>query len=894
MTDGTIAFNDIDPEETAEWVESFDSVLAHDGDDRAAYLLKLVVEHAQRSGVTAKIPRDTDYVNTVAAAADLPYPGDEAIERRLRQINRWNAAMMVSQANKKSDGLGGHMSTYASSATFLEVGFNHIFRGKEGAKDRGDQVYFQGHGSPGLYARAFLEGRLELSHLENFRREVDRGTGLSSYPHPRLMPEFWEFPTVSMGLGPLNAIYQARFNRYLAARGLAETSDCQVMCFMGDGECDEPESLGALSIAAREGLDNLTFVINCNLQRLDGPVRGNGKIVQELERIFKGAGWNVVKCLWGRGWDPLFAADADGQLTQLVNEIVDGDLQRFMHFERDETQSEFFGRNEAAASLFETLGVRGEDLLRGGHDPVKIYSAYQAARSHRGAPSVILFQTVKGWGLGPSFEGSNPTHQMKKLTDPQRADLRDRLDIPLSDSDLEANPFYHPGEMSAEVQYIRERRAALKGFLPARKVQIIPQDLKLPDDSLYADFYLGSKGRETSTTIACVGIMTKLLGDKSIGARIVPIVPDESRTFGMEALFTKVGIYAPFDQAYTPIDRKSLMYYKEKVDGQLLQEGINEAGAMASFTAAGTAYSVHGQPMIPFFIYYSMFGFQRVGDLIWSFADARGRGFLLGATAGRTSLNGEGLQHEDGHSHVLASTLPNIRAYDPAFGYEIAAILKDGLKSMIDDDQDVFYYLTLQNDNYEMPPAPDIDDLDDKIVRGIYLLQEAEIESDKQVQIFGSAVMINAALKAQQILADDYGVAADVWSVTSYQALRNDALAVERNNRLHPKTKAPQPFITEALAGHDGPIIAVTDFMKSVADQVSRFVPNRFIPLGTDGFGMSDSREALRSHFEVDAASVTIAALDGLRLDGKIGIRELKKAIKDSGIDPDKTDPASI
>jgi pyruvate dehydrogenase E1 component len=886
---------DIDPQETREWIESIEAVVDHDGGARAAYLLDRVLDRSRRLGVAPLLPLETDYVNTVTVSQEEDYPGDLEIEQSLRRMMRWNAAVMVSRANKKHDGLGGHMSTYASSSTFLEVAFNHVFRGKDFGDGRGDHVYFQGHGSPGLYARAYMEGRLSEDQLERFRREVDRGQGLSSYPHPRLMPEFWEYPTVSMGLGPINAIYQARFNRYLQARGIADTSESRVFCFMGDGECDEPESLGALSIAARERLDNLTFAINCNLQRLDGPVRGNGKIVQELERIFRGAGWNVVKCLWGGDWDRLFALDEDGYLIEKLNAVVDGDLQRFTNFENQEDRDEFFNSDPKLKELLERAGGDALDLRRGGHDPLKVYNAFRAAERHEGRPSVILFHTVKGYGLGASFEGSNPTHQMKKLNEEQTKVLQERLAISLDEDRAELNPFVRPEEGSPEHRYLLERRRELGGFLPERRAEP-DHKVKLPAKELYEEFFEGSGGREISSTMAFVRLLTKLLKAEELGPRIVPIVPDESRTFGMEALFRQIGIFAPAGQVYEPVDKGSLMFYKESPDGQLLQEGINEAGGMASFTAAGTAYATQGAPVMPFYIYYSMFGFQRVGDLIWSFADSRGRGFLLGATAGRTTLNGEGLQHEDGHSHVMASTVPNVRAYDPAFAYEVAVIVKDGLKRMLADDEDVFYYLTLQNDNYEMPPAPEMSakDLEEGIVKGMYLFQKAPERKILHVNLMGSAVMMQAALAAQEILAERYGVSSDVWSVTSYQLLRNDALSCERWNRLHPTRKAKVPFV-EKVAGDDtAPWIAVTDYQKIIPEMIARWLPGRLVPLGTDGFGMSDTREALRRHFEVDKESVVIAALHALSEEGALPPKDVAAAIKDLDFDADKIDPLDI
>ncbi len=885
---------DIDPEETGEWIESLRAVVKHDGQERAQYLIQKLIREARACGAYPEQILNTDYVNTVPASKDSIYPGSDDMERRIRRINRWNAAVMVARANNRFPGLGGHMSTFASSATIMDVAYNHFFRGKNG-EESGDQVYIQGHGSPGVYARAFLEGRMSEETLDHFRRETGAEDGLSSYPHPRLMPDFWEFPTVSMGLGPISAIYQARFNRYLHARGLCDTSNSRVWYYMGDGESDEPESLGSLSIAARENLDNLIFVVNCNLQRLDGPVRGNGKIVQELERVFAGNGWNVVKCLWGRDWDPLFAADDDGVLVEELNKVVDGEWQKYGSESGDYTRREFFGKDPRMLEMVEEIS---DDkilrLRRGGHDPVKVYSAYKEACKTKGRPTVILFHTVKGWTLGEGFEASNVTHQMKKLTFDQLKKFRDRLHLPIADEDILDAKYYHPGEDSDEVKYIQMCRRALGGYIPSRRSQETTK-LGKPDEALFEEFDGGSgAGRGVSTTMAFVRLLSKLLKDKKVGKHVVPVVPDEARTFGMDSLFRQVGIYAHEGQKYEPIDRNMLLYYREAADGQLLEEGITEAGAMSSFIAAGTSHATHNVPMIPFYVFYSMFGFQRIADLIWSFADSRGRGFLLGATAGRTTLNGEGLQHEDGHSHLMATTVPSIRAYDPAFAYEIAVIIKDGLKRMYQDCEDVFYYMTLQNENYEMPAKPSTRNLDEGIINGLYRFKKAETKKKHQAQILASGCIMLQALRAQEILSEKFDVAADVWSATSYQLLRNDALACERWNRLNPKKKSKVPFVSKALKDAKGPIVAVSDYMKMVPEQITRWIPNTFVPLGTDGFGLSDTREALRRHFEVDAESIVIGVLDGLKQDGIVDASFVDGAIKELSVDPGKIDPMSV
>lgn len=882
---------DIDPLETSEWLDSFQAVLRKQGPERARYLMERLNERAQQFQAAPPFSATTPYLNTIPVERQPAYPGDRVLERRIKGLIRWNSVAMVVRGMKRSKGLGGHLATYASAATLYQVGMMHFFRGKNGDHG-GDQIYFQGHASPGIYAQAFLEGTITEQHLENYRRELQPGGGLSSYPHPWLMPHFWEFPTVSMGLGPLMSIYQARFNRYLHARGLADTSHSRVWAFLGDGEMDEPESLGAITLASREHLDNLTWVINCNLQRLDGPVRGNGKIIQELEGVFRGAGWNVIKVIWGGAWDGLFEQDTDGLLAQRLGEIVDGHYQKFTVETGDYIRKHVFGNDPALEAMGATMSdAELHQLLfkRGGHDPEKVYAAYHAAVHHVGQPTVILAKTVKGYGLGDEIAGANTAHQKKALSPAGLRDLRDRYDLPVPDDKLEEMPFCHPGPNSPEVQYLKERRAALQGPVPRRvvRVQPIAQVSEVP----FADAKKGTPGREVSTTMAFVTILGKLLKDKELGRLIVPIVPDESRTFGMDPLFAQVGIYSPHGQQYEPVDAKYAMNYKESKTGQLLQEGINEAGAMSSFIAAGTAYSSHAVNTIPFFIYYSMFGFQRVGDLIWANGDARGRGFLLGATAGRTTLNGEGLQHEDGHSHLLASTVPNCLSYDPAFAYEVAVIIKEGLRRMYQAGESVFYYITLFNENYEMPPMPA--GVEDGILKGLYKFRPARDPQGKmRLHLFGSGVIIRSALRAQEILDQEFGIQADVWSVTSYNQLRREALDCERWNLLHPGQPAQIPYITQILAKEPWPIVAVSDNMKAIPDQIARFVHGGFTSLGTDGFGRSEDRKDLRRHFEVDAECVALAALGTLARQGKIAPNVVADAMKRWGIDPNKPNPA--
>ena len=880
---------DADAAETAEWLESLDALVAAEGTVRARFVIGKLLERARRLQVPVPSLVSTPYINTIPPDEEPWFPGDEEMERRIRRIVRWNAAAMVTRANKRSDGIGGHLSTYASAASLYEVGFNHFFRGKDDGNS-GDQIYYQGHAAPGMYSHAFLEGRISEAQLDNFRQESG-GNGLSSYPHPRLMPDFWEFPTVSMGLGPLNAIYQARFNRYLYNRHIADTSDSRVWCFLGDGECDEPETLGALSLAAREQLDNLTFVVNCNLQRLDGPVRGNGKVIQELEGIFRGAGWNVIKVIWAREWDELLARDVSGVLVDQMNRVPDGEFQKYTTESGAYIREHFFGPDPRLRKMVEHLSDDDlRHLRRGGHDYRKVYSAYKLAIEQQGAPTVVLAHTVKGWTLGVGFEGRNSTHQIKKIGEAELRAFRDLLELPISDKKLaEAKPpYYHPGPDSDEVEYLLMRRRALGGMLPRRIVRSKPLDL--PGPAPYAEFLTGSGTRAASTTMVFAGLLRNLLRDPGIGSRVVPIIPDEARTFGMDALFSEVKIYAPFGQSYEPVDAGMVLSYREASDGQILEEGITEAGSMGSFTAAGTAYATHGQAVIPFYIYYSMFGYQRVGDLIWAFGDSRGRGFMLGGTAGRTTLNGEGLQHEDGHSPLLFSAIPNVRIYDPAFAYELATVIRDGMRRMYVDGEDIFYYITLYNENYPMPPMPE--GSEEGILRGLYLYKPAQGERTHRARILASGSAVQAAVEAQAMLLDQHDVAAEVWSATSFQLLRQDALDVERWNRLHPDAEPRVSYVDEQLGGDDGgPIVAVTDYMKAVPDQVGRFVTVPFIPLGTDGYGRSDTRVALRRHFEVDAGSISVAVLDGLAQQDALPRHVVAAAIEHYGLDTELVDP---
>ncbi|MGC2283270.1 MAG: pyruvate dehydrogenase (acetyl-transferring), homodimeric type [Candidatus Acidiferrales bacterium] len=878
----------LDPSEIQEWLESLDSVLQSSGPEVASYILERLRAHAKVVGIEIPFTAKTPYVNTIPHSLQAAFPGDQSLERRIKSLVRWNAIAMVVRANREEHNIGGHISTYASAATLYEVGFNHFFRART-PEFEGDTVYFQGHAAPGIYARAFLEGRLSAEKLENFRRELKPGGGLSSYPHPWLMPDFWEFPTVSMGLSPLMAIYQARYNRYLEDRGLKPVTDAKVWAYLGDGETDEPESLGAITLAAREKLDNLIFVINCNLQRLDGPVRGNGQIIQELESAFRGAGWNVIKVLWGTEWDSILDRDTEGLLVKRMGELVDGEYQKLVVSSGAYAREHFFGSDPRLLHLVEPLSDEELRRLRlGGHDPRKVYAAYKAATEHKGAPTVILARTIKGYGLGEAGEGKNVTHQQKKLNEEELREFRSRFDIPLSDEQCAEVPFYRPAENSEEIEYLRARREELGGYVPKRSVRA--PALVADHDELFQEFMSGSEGREVSTTMAFVGILRKMLRDPEMGKLIVPIVPDEARTFGMESLFRTVGIYSSVGQRYEPVDVNTLLYYKEAKDGQILEEGITEAGSMASFIAAGTAYATHGINTIPFFIYYSMFGFQRIADFIWAAADMRVRGFLLGGTSGRTTLAGEGLQHQDGNSHVLALPVPNLRAYDPAFAYELAVIIQDGIRRMYKEGESIFYYITVMNEPYAMPEMPG--DVREGILKGMYRYRAASnTDSKLRAQLFGSGAILNEALRAQEILAEKYGVAADVWSVTSYKALYSDGIETDRWNRLHPGEKARVPYVTECLADAPGVLVAATDYLKTLPSMISQWVPRRMATLGTDGFGRSEGRASLREFFEVDSRFIALAALNELFLDGKIEGAVVEKAIADLGIDAEKRNP---
>ena len=884
---------DIDPDETSEWLDSFDQVVEGAGETRARFLTYKLLKRARQLHVGLPPLTQTRYINTISPEQEPFFPGDEQIELRIRRIIRWNAAAMVLRANNRYSGIGGHLATYASAASLYEVGFNHFFRGKDGDVS-GDQIFFQGHAAPGIYARAFLEGRLTEEQLDHFRRESVPGQGLSSYPHPRLMPDFWEFPTVSMGLGPISAIYQARYNRYLQNRGLLDTSQSRVWAFLGDGETDEPESLGALHVAAREGLDNLTFVVNCNLQRLDGPVRGNGKIIQELEAVFRGSGWNVIKVVWAREWDELLARDVDGVLVEKMNDTVDGEFQKFSVAGGAYIREKFFGPDPRLRAMAEHLS--DDDLAklrRGGHDYRKVFAAYKAATEHVGQPTVILAKTVKGWTLGAGVEARNITHQAKKLNEAELTIFRDRLELPIPDAKLKDAPYYHPGPDSEEVQYLMERRKALGGAIPRRIVRAAP--LPAPAPGVDAEFAAGST-TAASTTMVFARILRNLIRDKELGARIVPIIPDEARTFGMDPLFNEVGIYAAHGQRYDPVDSELILKYREATDGQVLEEGITEAGSMASLQAAGTSYATHGFAVIPFYIFYSMFGFQRTGDQIWQFGDARGRGFLMGATAGRTTLAGEGLQHDDGHTHILASTVPNVRAYDPTFAYELAAVVREGIDRMYVKGEDVFYYITLYNENYAQAPKPAGDGVDEGILRGLYRFTEAPSvgKRAKRARLVGSGSILLQALAARDLLAEKYGVAAEVYSAPSFPLLRRDALEAERWNRHHPDQPARVPYVSQVLGPDGGPIVAATDWMRAFPDMVSRWLPASYTSLGTDGFGRSDTREALRDLFEIDARHIAAATLSELARAGELPAAKAAAAIRELDIDPDRVSPFSL
>jgi pyruvate dehydrogenase E1 component len=883
---------DIDAVETSEWLEALDAVVTHDGPGRAREILTRVIERAQHAGTGTIASLNTPYVNTIPPDREPPFPGDPAVERRLRSIVRWNAIAMVVRANEVSSELGGHIATFGSVATLMEVGYNHFWHapGEGDAGHGGDLVYFQGHSSPGNYARAYLEGRLTEERLDGFRQEVDGG-GLSSYPHPWLMPDFWQFPTVSLGIGAITSIYQARFMKYLQARGMAETDGRKVWTFLGDGEMDEPESMGAIGFAGRERLDNLIWIVNCNLQRLDGPVRGNGKIIQELESDFRGAGWNVIKVIWGSRWDALLAADTDGALEKVMQDCVDGDYQTFKSRDGAYVREHFFGRDPR---LLERVAQMTDDeiwmLNRGGHDQHKVYAAYDAAVKHTGQPTVILAKTIKGYGMGVSGEGQMVTHQAKKMTEAALLAFRDRFELPLSDDQVRAAEYYKPPPDSPEMQYLLERRAALGGWLPARRRKAEP--LRAPELELFASQLQGTGEREVSTTMVFVRVLAALLREKSIRDRIVPIIPDESRTFGMEGLFRQVGIYSPVGQLYQPQDSAQLMFYKEDQHGQILEEGITEAGSISSFIAAGTSYSAHGVPMVPFYIYYSMFGYQRVGDLVWAAGDSRTRGFMLGGTAGRTTLNGEGLQHEDGHSHLLFSVVPNCRAYDPTFGYELAVIVHDGLRRMLDEQEDTFYYLTLMNENYVHPAMPE--GAQEGILRGMHRLSEASRRSKKpHVQLLGSGTILREVMAAAELLESEFGVLADVWSVTSFTELRRDGLEVERWNMLHPTAKPRRSYVSQCLDERRGPVIASTDYLRAYADQIRQWVPGRYRTLGTDGYGRSDFRKALRRFFEIDRHYVVVAALKELADLGEIDPKQAQAAIDRYEIDPETPMPTT-
>ena len=879
--------------ETREWQESLDYVVQRGGGvARAAELLRQLEFHSRQSGYRLPFTANTPYVNSVPPDQQPAFPGNQALERRIKSLVRWNALSMVVRANKLSDGIGGHISTFASAATLYEVGFNHFFKGKGQGYD-GDVIFFQGHAAPGIYARAFLEGRLSVEKLENFRRETQPGGGLSSYPHPWLMPDFWEYPTVSMGLGPIMAIYQARFMRHLDDRGLAPLGNRKVWAFLGDGETDEPESLGAITLASREKLDNLVFVINCNLQRLDGPVRGNGQIIQELEAAFRGAGWNVVKCLWGSDWDPLFEKDTEGLLTRRLGEVVDGQYQKYSVESGAYIREHLFGSDPRLQALVSHLSDEELRKLRlGGHDPVKVYAAYKAAVEHKGQPTVVLARTVKGYGLGEAGEGKNVTHQQKKLNEDELAAFRERFGIDLTEEQVHKSPFFRPSEDSPEMQYLQSRRKSLGGYVPSRK----PTETKVTAnlEPIFEEFYAGTEERKASTTMVFVKMLAKMLRDQDIGKLVVPIVPDEARTFGMEALFRQVGIYSHVGQLYEPVDSDTLLYYKEAKDGQIFEEGITEAGSMSTLIAAGTAYATHGINTIPFFIYYSMFGFQRIGDLIWAAADARCRGFLLGGTAGRTTLAGEGLQHQDGHSHVLSLPVPNCLSYDPAFAYEIAIIIQDGIRRMYGNGESVFYYLTVMNEAYEMPAMPKGDDVRDGILKGLYKFRAtAKPKAKLRAQLLGSGAILPEVIKAQEILEEKYNVGADIWSVTSYNELYRDGHAADRWNLLHPGETPKVPYVTQKLADAQGVFVAASDYLKVLPDTLNRWLPRPIVSLGTDGFGRSEARADLRNHFEVDARFVVVATLSALAGDGQMDAKVVQKAIKELGIDPEKQNPAT-
>lgn len=878
-------------QENREWMESLDYILSSQGPERVNELLRILQARAQRNGVEVHFSANTPYINTIQPHEQPTYPGSREIERRIKSIIRWNAMAMVVRANRELDGIGGHISTFASAATLYEVGFNHFFRGPAHPSG-GDLIYFQGHAAPGIYARAMIEGRIQEEDLANFRRELSSERGLSSYPHPWLMPRFWQFPTVSMGLAPIMAIYQARFCRYLEDRGIKDTSQQKVWAFLGDGETDEPESLGAITLASREKLDNLIFVINANLQRLDGPVRGNGKIIQELEAIFRGAGWNVIKVIWGGDWDPLLEKDEYGLLVERMNEVVDGQYQKYSVSDGKFIRDDFFGNDPRIREIVKHLSDEQlAKLKRGGHDPEKVYAAYQAAVNHKGAPTVIIAKTIKGYGLGESGEGKNISHQQKKLNEQELREFRSRFGIPVSDEDVSGAPFYRPSPDSEEVKYVTQRRQELGGFVPTRSGKS-SEPLPMPEHELFEEFLKGSGSREVSSTMAFVQMLSKLLKDPNIGKYIVPIVPDEARTFGMESLFRQVGIYSHVGQTYEPVDKGSLLYYKEEKTGAILEEGITEAGSMSSFIAAGTSYATHGVNMIPFFIFYSMFGFQRIGDLIWAAADSRTRGFLIGGTAGRTTLSGEGLQHQDGNSHILAMPVPNLKAYDPAFAYEMAVIISDGLKRMYENQEDIFYYITAMNESYNMPEIPE--NAEEGILKGIYKFSSSGLKTEgPKAHLFGSGSILNECIKAAKLLEEKFSIATDVWSVTSYKELFMDATDADRKNMLNPGLNEVS-YLSKVLESEKGVFVAATDYVKALPALVSKWIPGTYEILGTDGFGRSDGRHQLRNFFEVDHRYIALAALNGLMKDGCMNSEAVKKAVKALNIDPEKPNPVTV
>jgi pyruvate dehydrogenase E1 component len=880
---------DIDPTETREWLDALQSVIAEEGNERAAFLLQELMNKANSDGVPLASSIRTPYRNTIKTHEEKQMPPDEGIGKRINALIRWNAVAMVLRAGKYAPELGGHIATYASASTLYEVGFNYFFKGAN-EHHCGDMLYIQGHSSPGIYARAFLEGRLSEQQLDKFRQEVEVN-GLSSYPHPWLMGDFWQFPTVSMGLGPLQAIYQARFLKYLENRGLIQDQGRKVWAFLGDGEMDEVESVGALSIAAREKLDNLIFVVNCNLQRLDGPVRGNGKIIQELEGLFRGAGWNVIKVIWGGRWDPLFARDKDGLMQKRMEECVDGDYQGYKANHGAYVRDHFFGQYPELKKMVENLS---DDeiwrLNRGGHDPQKVFAAYAQAVEHQGTPTVILAKTIKGYGMGAAGEGMNITHQQKKMSIEELRAFRDRFSIPVSDDQITEVPFYRPDDNSPEIQYLKKQRELLGGFLPARNTQC--EKLNIPKLDAFASVTKGTGDRQISTTMAFVRILSALLKDKNLSERIVPIVPDECRTFGMEGLFRQIGIYSPVGQLYTPVDHEQVMYYREAKDGQILEEGINEAGAFCSWIAAATSYSTNKLAMIPFYIYYSMFGFQRIGDLAWAAGDMQARGFLLGATAGRTTLAGEGLQHQDGHSHLMSSTIPNCVSYDPTYSYELAVIIQNGLYRMYEQQESVFYYITVMNENYTHPDMPK--GVEEGIIKGMYLLKENTKKTKLHVQLLGSGTILREVIEAARLLEEDFSVTADIWSVTSFTELRREGLAVERQNRFHPENAPTQSYVEHLLEKRKGPIIAASDYMRLYAEQIRPFIKGRYVTLGTDGYGRSDTRAQLRHFFEVDAKFIAVTALKALADEGQIPNSKVAEAIKRYGINPEKQDPTMV